>query len=140
MNPTSSPASVSVRLALDAGAVPSGHLEIANQGDAPVTLAAPYAAAALNLVVFDRQWRVVAPTVAAKAHAPHDTFQLGPGESRRFPLNGLGHATATAMLGYRLEPGEYHVVAIYHPPTHRLPDESAYPVLAASAPVPLRVE
>lgn len=135
---------IAVRLELDSGDFAAGEpvrgsLEVSNPGTEPVTLAAPYAAAALSLVVFDRQWRVVAPDPVGKVHAPYETFRLEPGESRRFPLHGLRHLTGTSAVDYRLEPGEYRVMAVYHPPDDRLPERSAYPVVACSAPVPVRV-
>jgi hypothetical protein len=116
-----------------------GRLTIVNRGSDPVSVVAPSAPAALTLVLFDRYWNVVEPAPVAKVHVAPDERQLVPGESIGAELSDLSFVSGTAQMRYSPAPGRYHVLAVYHPGTDRLPDRSAYPVVAVSNVVALEI-
>jgi hypothetical protein len=123
-----------------AAAQVEGRLTVTNGGSETVSVVAPFSAAALSLVVFDRYWNLIEPGPEAKVHVAEERAELRPGESLAWDLPDLSFVSGTAQLQYRLEPGAYHVLAVYHPGTHRLPEESSYPLVAVSEVVPLEVE
>lgn len=116
----------------DAGRPVEATLTLTNRGDAGVTLLDPRHTAALNLAVFDRYWDQVAPESVGKAHVAPVEVELVPGGAATFVLDDLVFTTGTAQMRFELVPGTYHVVAIYHPGTARLPAESTYPIVVAS--------
>lgn len=123
-----------------AAAEVKGSLTVTNSGSETVSVVAPFSAAALSLVVFDRYWNLVEPGSEAKAHVAEERAKLGPGDSLAWDLPDLSFVSGTAQMRYALEPGAYHVLAVYHPGTHRLPEESSYPLVVVSEVVPLEVE
>lgn len=127
---------LAVRLVLpdtvQAGSQVQGALEITNKGKEKIELGAPKHNAALNLVVFDRFWNEVPPSSLGKAHIAYELFDLLPGQSIRFELANLTFTTGTSRMGYKLKPGVYYILAIYHPGTTRLPEQSTYPIAIPS--------
>lgn len=121
------------------GAPLDGRLTIANAGTDPISVVAPSAAAALTLVLFDRYWNVVEPAPVAKVHLAPDRKDLAPGESIAAELTDLSFVSGTAQMRYSPAPGNYYVLAVYHPGTDRLPDRSAYPVVTVSNVVQLEI-
>jgi hypothetical protein len=122
-----------------AGGRLAGRLTVTNSGAEPLAVVSPFSAAALSLVVFDRYWNFVEPRPQAKVHVAEERAELEPGESLAWDLPDLSFVSGTAQLRYELEPGAYHVLAVYHPGTHRLPEESSYPAVALSDVVPLEI-
>lgn len=114
------------------GTAVKGSLRIYNDRADPVELASPSAPAALNLVAFDQLWNMVAADPQGKANVARDTFTLAPGGSATYELEDLRYLTGSALMAVRLQPGTYHVVALYHPGTDRLPEQSDYPIAVAS--------
>ncbi|MDP8969064.1 MAG: hypothetical protein M3N52_00840 [Actinomycetota bacterium] len=110
----------------------TGSLRILNHRAEPIELASPSSPATLNLVVFDQLWNVVRAEPQGKANVARHTFRLAPGESATYELEDLRYLTGSALMAVRLQPGTYHVVALYHPGTDRLPEQSDYPVTVAS--------
>lgn len=109
-----------------------GSLVVENQGEERLELVAPFAPAATNLLVFDHLWNPVAPQPRAKVNVAHEPLALGPGESATFELAGLTYVSGSAQMGFDLAPGRYVVLALYHPGTERLPENSSYPVVVVS--------
>jgi hypothetical protein len=109
-----------------------GTLRIENHGDQSVRIASPRSAAAFNVVVFDRLWNAVEPDPRGKVNVGDDQVALEPGDVVSFELEDLAFTSGTARFAYRLPPGRHFVVAIYHPGTSRLPDESSYPAIVTS--------
>jgi hypothetical protein len=72
-------------------------------------------------------------------HAAREVIELAPEETRAFELTDLAYVGATAGLAYALAPGIHYVLALYHPPTDRLPERSDFPVAAGSNVVRLEV-
>ena len=122
-----------------AGSPLAGRLELTNTGDEPFSAASPLSAAALNLVVFDRFWNLVEPDSVGKVHVGHDLVELAPGETKAFELSDLAYVSGTAGMAFSLEPGVYFVVAVYHPGSDRLPEQSEYPTAVSSNVVRLEV-
>jgi len=127
---------LSVRLvlpeAVPANARIEGALEITNEGSKAVEIVTPQFNAVLNIVVFDSLWNEIRAKSLGKAHIAHQRFELAPGQTMSFELIDLAFATGTSRMGYKLRPGVYYVLAIYHPGTARLPDQSSYPIAIAS--------
>jgi hypothetical protein len=121
------------------GAPVAGCLVITNVGDRPLSLVTPLYNAALNIVVFDRYWNQAVPKSIGKAHHAYEQFELAPGQSATYDLADLTYTSGTSEMVFKLDPGIYYVVAVYHPGTARLPDQSAYPIVATSNVVTLVV-
>jgi hypothetical protein len=115
-----------------AGATVPVQLTIVNQSDHPLSLVTPLYNAAVNLVVFDAFWNIVAPHAVGKAHVAFDEIELAPNERRSVSLGDLSYVSGTGQMGFKLNPGAYYVVAVYHPGTSRLPQDSEYPIMAVS--------
>ena len=134
---------ISIRLALPdtaaAGSRIDGILEITSSRNEPVVMASPNSNAALNIVVFDRLWNEVPANSLGKIHVAYQQFELAPEQTVSFELSDLAFTTGTARMRYNLQPGIYFVLAIYHPGTARLPDQSSYPIAVASNVVRLAV-
>jgi len=127
---------ISVRLVLP-DAVPAnarieGALEITNDGNEEVEVVSPHSNAAMNIVVFDRHWNAVPADSLGKANVAPQRSALAPGQTASFELIDLAFTTGTSRSSYRLRPGIYYALAIYHPGTARLPDQSFYPVAVPS--------
>jgi hypothetical protein len=110
----------------------AGTLHIENLGDGALEEPSPLSAAALNVVVFDRYWNAVEPEPQGKANVGFEAISLEPGDTRQFELVDLAFTSGTARFAYRLPPGRHFAVALYHPGTSRLPEESDYPRVVAS--------
>ncbi len=110
----------------------TGALEITNKGKEKTELVSPNYNAALNLVVFDRFWNEVSANSIGKAHIAYQLYELLPGKTISFDLVDLTFTTGTARMGFKLKSGVYYIMAIYHPGTTKLPDQSSYPVLVVS--------
>lgn len=136
-------ASLDVRLELPervaAGDSVTGRLTVTNPGEEAISVGSPFGAAALSLVVFDRYWNLVEPAPVAKVHTADERTELASGESLAWDLSDLSFVSGTAQMRYSLRPGEYHALAVYHPGTDRLPEQSSYPVVAVSEVVPLEI-
>jgi hypothetical protein len=116
-----------------------GRLTVSNTGEEPASVVSPFGAAVLSLVVFDRLWNLVQPAPVAKVHVAEERTELAAGASLAWELPDLSFVTGTAQMRYSLAPGTYHVLAVYHPGTERLPERSTYPTVAVSEVVPLEV-
>jgi hypothetical protein len=116
-----------------------GRLTIENQGKKAFRAAAPGSAGALNIVVFDGSWNLVAPAAAGKVNVARSEISLEPGASTLVEVDGLGYVSGTAAMEYTLKPGVYRVLAVFHPGTSRRPDQSDYPVVVASNVVEIEV-
>jgi hypothetical protein len=117
-----------------------GRLTIENQGKKALRAASPESAGALNIVVFDRLWNLVAPMAAGKVNVARSEISLEAGASTSVDIDGLGYVSGTAAMEYALKPGVYRVLAVFHPGTSRRPDESDYPVVVASNVVEIEVK
>jgi hypothetical protein len=135
-NPMTSTPEITIRLVLpDSVAVNSqvkGALEITNTGDKKIELVSPSYNAALNLVVFDRLWNQVTANSLDKAHIAYERFELSPGQTTSIELADLTFTTGTSRMRHELKSGIYYVLAVYHPGTAKLPEESTYPFAIAS--------
>lgn len=109
-----------------------GTLEITNNDSEKRELVSPNYNAALNLVVFDRFWNLISANSLGKAHIAYQRFELLAGQTASFELVNLTFTTGTALMGYELKSGTYYILAIYHPGTKKLPEQSSYPVVIAS--------
>jgi hypothetical protein len=107
-------------------------LVITNRSDHDLSLVTPLYNAALNLVVFDALWNMVLPQPIAKAHVAFDHIELAPNSRVTVSLVDLSYISGTAHMQFKLDPGAYYVNAVYHPGTARLPEDSAYPIVAVS--------
>ena len=127
---------ITVRLALpDTVQVNSqvkGILEITNNSNEKREIVSPNYNAALNLVVFDRYWNLVTANSLGKAHIAYERFELLAGQTARFELANLTFTTGTTRMCYELKSGIYYIVAIYHPGTKKIPEQSSFPVAIAS--------
>jgi hypothetical protein len=121
------------------GATVPVRLVLTNMGRTWARLVAPQSAAALNIIVFDRLWDLVSPESSEKVHIASLDIAIPPGASQPFEWDGLSYTSGTARLVYRLGPGVYHVLAVYHPGDNRLPARSDYPAVIASNAVALMV-
>jgi hypothetical protein len=110
----------------------SGSLVITNQGDKAIKLITPFYHAAMNLVVFDALWNQVLANSVGKVHIAQEHFEIAPDQSATFELKGLTYTSGTAHMAFSLKSGTYYIMAIYHPGTAKLPDQSFYPIAAAS--------
>jgi len=115
-------------------------LTIENRGGSELRVATPDSAGALNIVVFDDSWNLVAPQAVGKVHVARAEISLEPGASMTVEVDGLRYVSSTAALEYALRPGEYRVLMVFHPGTSRRPDESDYPVIVASNVVDIEVK
>jgi hypothetical protein len=122
-----------------AGQPVAGRLELTNTASEPFSAASPLSPAASSILVFDRLWNPVPPEAVGKVHVAHEVVELAPGETRTFELTDLAYVGATAGLAHPLRPGLYFVLAIYHPPTDRLPERSEFPIAVSSNVVRLEV-
>ena len=116
-----------------------GTLSIRNDGDSVVRGASPLSAAALNIVVLDHLWNLVRPEALGKVHVAFQEISLDPGEELRFDLEQLAFISGTGQFGYEFTTGLYFALALYHPGTARLPEQSTYPAVAASEVASFRV-
>ena len=127
---------ITIRLVLpdsvDINSQVKGALEITNTGDKKLELVSPNYNAALNLVVFDSLWNQVSANSLDKAHIAHERFELSPGQTTTIELADLTFTTGTSRMRHELKSGVYYILAIYHPGTTRLPEESSYPFAVAS--------
>ena len=133
---------IKIRLELEKGALAHAPVHgrlVINQGSKSISVVSPHYHAALNIAVFDRYWNPVVPNSLGKIHVAYKLTELIPGQSMEFTLSELAYTSGTARMLFRLNAGEYHVAAIYHPGTDQLPDKSDYPVAAASNVVKLTV-
>jgi hypothetical protein len=132
---TSTP-EITLRLVLpdsaEANSQVKGALEITNTGDKKIELVSPDYNAALNLVVFDRLWNQVSTNSLDKAHVAYERLELLPGQTTTIELADLTFTTGTSRMRYQLKSGVYYVLAVYHPGTTKLPEESSYPFAVAS--------
>ena len=132
---TSTP-EITIRLVLpdsvDMSSQLKGALEITNTGDKKIELVSPDYNAALNLVVFDSLWNQVSANSLDKAHIAYERFELSPGQTKTIELADLTFTTGTSRMRYELKSGVYYVLAIYHPGTTKLPEQSSYPFTVAS--------
>jgi hypothetical protein len=135
-NPMTSTSEITIRLVLpdsvDINSQVKGALEITNTGDKKLELVSPNYNAALNLVVFDSLWNQVSANSLDKAHIAHERFELSPGQTTTIELADLTFTTGTSRMRHELKSGVYYILAIYHPGTTRLPEESSYPFAVAS--------
>jgi hypothetical protein len=115
-------------------------LTITNLGPTSVRVVDPGYHAALSVFVFDHDWDQVVPDSIGKVHIAYAEVELASGAAAHFVIDDLAFTTATARVRFRLPPGLYHVGAIYHPGSSRLPAESVYPVVVASQLTTLLVE
>jgi hypothetical protein len=138
------PPQVTIRLELPdrvpANVPVAGRLVVTNAGKKTLSLVTPLYNGALNLVVFDKYWNMVTPDAQEKAHVAYDRVEVPPGQSVTFELNDLAYTSGTARMAFKLKQGVYYVVAVYHPGTERLPDQSAYPFAVASNVLELTVQ
>jgi hypothetical protein len=116
-----------------------GRLTIENRGRNERRVATPDSAGALNIVVFDHNWNLVAPQAVGKVHVARAEISLATGASTTVEVDGLRHLSSTAAMEYALRPGVYRVLAVFHPGTSRRPVESDYPVVVASNVVEIEV-
>ncbi|MCB0594622.1 MAG: hypothetical protein H6557_22730 [Lewinellaceae bacterium] len=107
-------------------------LEITNRGSEKMKLISPSHNAALNFVVFDQFWNTVPANSVGKAHSAAETLELLPAQSFRFEFESFTFTTGTARMTFRLKPGIYYLLAIYHPGTDTHPQKSSYPVAVPS--------
>ncbi len=109
-----------------------GSLEITNKDNEKIELVSPNYNAALNLVVFDSFWNEVSANSLGKAHIAYERFELLSGQTINFELVDLTFTTGTSRMCYKLKSGTYYILAIYHPGTTKLPEQSSYPVAKTS--------
>ena len=57
---------------------------------------------------------------------------MSPGQTTTVPLDDLIFTTGTSRMRYALKSGVYYILAVYHPGTAKLPEESAYPFAVAA--------
>jgi hypothetical protein len=117
-----------------------GRLTIENRDGSELRAATPDTAGALNIVVFDGNWNLVAPQAVGKVHVARGEISLEPGASTSVDFDGLRYLSSTAAMEYALRPGVYRMLVVFHPGTSRRPDESDYPVVVVSNVVELEVK
>jgi hypothetical protein len=105
---------------------------ITNDGKELLSLASPGSTAALTFVVFDHFWNPVPPESLGKVHVAPEVLDIPPNHTHVWDFRDLVAASGTLGTVMRLPLGKYSILAVYHPGTAGLPEQSEYPVVAVS--------